>query len=157
MKHYLKKLAISGAISATLFAVLFYFVYAVENEKYAPTAAESEKTYAGETVSEVNTIVVQTIENEIVKKGSRVAQAPVIQRISATQPKVFIGSAPTTPLDIPSIPSAPPASTPITIPALPAITIPTIPSPAPAPRTTTTTTPTQPKPAPAPAPRTTVS
>lgn len=166
MRYYLKKLAISGAISATFFAVFFYFVYAVESEKYTPATAASEKAYAEETVSEVNSIVAQAIEQEVAKGGTRVAQAPVIQRITAAPSQALAAPAPTSVAalpDIPSIPSAFPSSAPITVPSLPTIAIPTIPAPTPAPaptpRTTITTTPAppQPKPAPAPAPRTTVS
>lgn len=148
----MKKLAVSGAISATLFALFFYFVYAVENEKYAPKASASEKAYTGETASEVNTIVAQAIEQEVAKSATKVAQAPIIQRVaSAPTPTP---SAPALSLDIPTLPSPVPLSAPLTIPT---ITIPTIPTAAP--RTTITTTPVasvQPKPA-ATAPRTTVS
>lgn len=162
MHYFLKKLAISGAISATLFALFFYFVYAVENEKYVPKASASEKVYTEETVSEVTAIVAQAIEQEIARETKKVARAPIIERITAMPSQIPTPTTQTTAFDIPSLPSSLPASAPIAIPTLPTIIIPTAPAPAPtpAPRTTITTTPTapaQPKPAPAPAPRTTVS
>lgn len=162
MQYYMKKLAVSGAISATLFALFFYFVYAVENEKYAPKASASEKAYTEETASEVNTIVAQAIEQEVAKSATKIARAPVIQRITAAPASAATPTAPTPslPFEIPFLSS----SAPLTIPSVAPIAIPTAPAPtpapAPSPRTTIATTPVapvQPKPAPAPAPRTTVS
>lgn len=160
MRYYLKKLAISGAVSATLFAGLFYFVYAVENEKYAPKTSSSEKTYTEETISEVNAVVAQAIEQEVAKSEAKIARAPVIQKITTAPSQTTTVTTPIIAFDIPSLPSSLPSSAPITTPVLPTIAIPAIPTPtpAPAPRTSVTTpAPVQPKPAPAPAPRTTVS
>ncbi|OGD23810.1 hypothetical protein A2Z10_01615 [Candidatus Azambacteria bacterium RBG_16_47_10] len=163
MHYYLKKLAVSGAISATLFALFFYFVYQAESAEYEPQAsAGSEKIYTEETVNDVNTIVTQTIEQEIARNAKKIANMPTIQRISTGS----LTQAPTseTPQTSPlSIPSLPPAiqPTPIAIPNSDSIAIPTIPAapPALAPKTAVTIAPVtsvQQKPK-ASAPRTTVS
>lgn len=167
MRYYLKKLAISGVISTTLFTLLFYFVYAAENAKYGlkTKEADQEKTYAQKTIDDVNAIVIATIEQEIAREteSKKIAQAPAIERIVPAPPtSVRTSSSTPKPLDIPLLPPAiEPAS--ITIQNIGSIAIPNIPAPASALspaapiRTTAMQAPAPVQPKPAPAPRTTVS
>lgn len=157
MKHYVKKIAISGAISAMFFAGFLYFVYDAESAKYdEKKATEPIKQYNESIIAQVNSEVAQAVAGLSAEGYAFAAPQPTQQQgayapIETTetlgydeaepQPQQtanisaleeYVAAAIPNALQIPSV-TIPSIPAPTSIPNIAPITIPTIPSPQPAP------------------------